>query len=70
MLRRTSDPVRYTTGQIARRLGISREQLLRDLLTLELDPDRDALGYRVLTEAQVQALERLRADRARRRHSS
>ena len=55
-----------TTGAAARLLGISREQLLQDLLTLNLSPLRDRLGRRRLTQADLQRLMHLRAERRRR----
>lgn len=56
----------YTTGEIARQLGISREQLVKDLVALGLEPARTPSGRRLLTEKDVRALEQLREERRRR----
>jgi hypothetical protein len=59
--------VLMTTGTIARRLGKSREALMFDLRKLGIEPQRDSVGRRLLTERDLDRLVALDNQRRRRR---
>jgi DNA-binding transcriptional MerR regulator len=59
-----------TTGTVARRLGKSREALMFDLRKLGIEPQRDSMGRRLLTEQDLERLIALQRQRRRRRKAA
>lgn len=56
-----------TTGTLAKQLGVSREQILADLELLGIEPVRDSIGRRLLSQNEARRVTTLHEQRARRR---
>ena len=60
----------FTTGAVARKLGISREAILIDIYRLGIKPLRDSTGRRLLTEQDAEQIAALHKQRRRRHEAS